>query len=255
MSDKPFYSDSGFWQGAAAFIAIVLSQCPPVRFWFKRAKLDVECFDSIVLDEEVGAPVAQWHLAITNKGGREVRIQKISLALTRDHDRIELFARGYYEKMSDQKPTLLTPFRLQPHEEWSHGVNFVWIAAREARQVFSASAKALKDNIAAKRAGLPKDHPNIAADAQVVQPLIGLFDANFFWRAGEYNAVLNIETDAPNADVKRSFRFTLFESDSEQLRAHRDQLPFGNGVYYRLPPVEPHFAQVHPVASDPATQD
>lgn len=254
MSDQHFYSDIRFWQFAVAFIALLLTQLPPVRLWFKCAKLDVECFDRIVLDEEVGSPYAQWHLSITNTGGREVRIQKITLAVARGQERRELVARGYFEKLSDQKPTLFTPFRLQPREEWGHGVNFVRIATREAKQTFSRAAKAMKDNILNKRGGLPKDHPDIEADPPLVQPLLTLFDADFFWMAGEYEVTLRIGTNVPRADLNRSFRFTLFESDSDQLRAHRDQFKFGNGVYYRLPPIEPHFAEVHPVMSDQANQ-
>ena len=254
MSDQHFYSDIRFWQFAVAFIALLLTQLPPVRLWLKRAKLDVECFDTMALDEEVGSPLAQWHLSVTNAGGREVRIQKIALTIARGQDHVELVARGYFEKMSDQKPTLLTPFRLQPREEWSHAVHFVRREPREARQAFSTASKAMKDNILAKRAGLPKDHPDVEADPAVVQPLLTLFDAKFFWAAGEYEAVLNITTNAHKADVRHAFRFTLFESDSDQLRAHRDQLKFGNGVHFRLPPVEPHFTPVHPVVPDPATQ-
>ncbi|CAN7578661.1 hypothetical protein [Paraburkholderia hospita] len=244
MSDHPFYSDSGFWQFVVAGIAVVLSQCPPVRFWFKRAKLDVECFDRIVLNEEVGLPNVQWHLAITNTGGREIRIQKITLTLVRGQERKELNARGYFEKLSDQQVTLLTPFRLKPGEEWGHAVNFIVIAPREARQAFSAAAKTIKDDITTKRAA---SNQLEEADPAFVQPLLALFDANFFWRTGEYEVTLNIETDTPKADLHRSFRFTLFESESEQLRSHRDELKFGNGVYFRSPPVDPHFADVHQV--------
>jgi hypothetical protein len=244
VSDHPLYSDSGFWQFLAAGLALVLSQCPPVRYWLKRAKLAVECYDRIALNEEIGAPLCTWHLAITNTGGREVRVQKISLTLARGQDRKELNVRGYFEKMTDQQATLLTPFRLKPSEEWSHAVNFILMATREARQTFSAAAKAIKDDIVAKRA---TSDQLVEADPTAVQPLLTLFDASFFWRAGEYEVTLNVETNTPKANLSRSFRFTLFESESDQLRAHRDELKFGNGVFFRSSPVDPHFADVHQV--------
>ncbi|MGF6410987.1 hypothetical protein [Paraburkholderia sp. MM5482-R1] len=247
MSDKPFYADMGFYQWVIALAALALSQLPPVRLWFKRARLAVECFDKIVLDEEVGLPNTQWHLSVTNTGGREVRIQKITLTVTRGQDRVEMTARGYFEKLSDPRATLLTPFRLKAGEEWSHGVTLSLTATREARQTYSAAAKALKDDITAKRATLQTNHPDVEADQRVVQPLFALFDASFFWRAGEYEITLRIATNTPTADIARTFRFTLFESESDQLRAHREQLKFGNGVYFRMPPVDAHYAEVHPI--------
>lgn len=246
MSNSSFYSDSGFWQFAVAGVALVLSQCPPVRFWLKRPKLDVECFDRIVLNEEVGLPNVQWHLSVTNVGGREVRVQKITLTLARGRDNVELNARGYFEKISDQQATLFTPFRLKPGEEWSHAATFMSMASREARQTYSRAVKDIKEDINAKRAKFVSNHEVAEAEAELVQPLLALFDASFFWRAGEYEVTLKIETNTPKANLSRSFRFTLFESESEQLKAHRDQLKFGNGVYFRSPPVDPHFADVHP---------
>jgi len=142
---------------------------------------------------------------------------------------------------------LFTPFRLKPKEEWSHNVSFFKFAPREDRQAFSALAKGLKDNITTKRATLPEKSPDVEGDPGVVQPILGMFDANFFWRAGEYQIELHVETDSAKANTKRFFRFTLFESDSDQLKAHRDQLKFGNGVYFRLPPVEPTFVELHQI--------
>lgn len=223
----------------------MLSQCPPLRVWFKRAKLQVECFDRIVLNEEVGLPHVQWHVGITNMGGREVRIQKISLTLVRGDERRELNARGYFEKLSDQQATLLTHVRMRPGEEWGHVVNFNVIATRESRRAFSAVAKPIKDDITKKRASSDQ---MAEADPALVEAVVKLFDANFFWRAGEYEVALKIETDTPKANLTRSFRFTLFESESDQLRAHREELKFGNGVYFRLSPVDPYFADVSPVA-------
>jgi hypothetical protein len=254
MSDHHFYTDSGFWQGVGgvgqwivAGIALILSQCPPVRLWFKHPKLDVECFDRIALDEEMGLPNAQWHLSITNTGGREVRVKKVGLVFSRDGDRREMDARGYFENPSDTQANLLVPFRLKPRDAWTHNVTFVKFAAREARQQFREHANALKNDILAKRAVLPKDHPWVEAEPELVQPLLATFNNNFFWGAGEYQLELRVETDSPKADMQRTFRFTLFESDSDQLRAHGEQLKFGNGVYYRLTPVEPHFADIQRV--------
>ncbi|KKJ02884.1 hypothetical protein WJ59_17600 [Burkholderia gladioli] len=254
MPDKPIYADPNFWQGAAAIAALVLSQLPPIKLWFKRAKLDVECFDRMALKHDVGAAGAELHLTLTNTGGTDVRIKKISLSFTRGTERRELDARGYYEKSTDKQATLFTPTTLKPKESWSYNVNFFKFATREARQEYSTHGHALRADIVRKVAERNANRQQrgngelVEADPALVTPLLTLFDAQFFWRTGEYLIELVIETDKPYANTSRKFRCTLFEGDSERLRAHRDHLKYGNGVFYQDYPVEPYLAEIQPVA-------
>ncbi|AXF04778.1 hypothetical protein [Paraburkholderia hospita] len=254
MPDKPIYADPNFWQGAAAIAALVLSQLPPIKLWFKRAKLDVECFDRMALKHDVGAAAAELHLTLTNTGGADVRIKKISLNFTRGTERRELDARGYYEKSTDKQATLFTPVTLKPKESWGYNVNFFKFATREVRQEYSTHAHALRMDVVrkvAERNANQQQRPNgelVEADPALVAPLLALFDAQFFWRTGEYQIELVIETDKPYANTSRKFRCTLFEGDSERLRVHRDHLKYGNGVFYHEYPVEPYIAEIQPVA-------
>ncbi|MDO3562713.1 hypothetical protein [Ralstonia pseudosolanacearum] len=240
MGAGPNYADSGWWQGLVALLALALSQLPPVRLWFKRPKLDLVAFEKIVLTEDVGLPGVQLHINITNSGGREVRINKIALLLKRQDDPTrELIGRGYFEKASDPQAVLLTPFQLKPKEEWGHVVNFFNYRTREDQKAYAAAVSDLKRNIINKRANLPKDHPDVEADADIVLRLQQMFDASFYWRSGEYSVELLVETDAAKANVKNTYRITLFESDSEALYSHRNELKTGHGVMVRGPQVEP----------------
>lgn len=232
----PFYEDWGFWQGAVAFGALVLTQCPPIKQWFKRPRLEVEVFDKIWVNEELGRPMIQIHLIITNAGNREIRINKLKITLKRDNEIREIFGKGYYENISDQQAVLLVPFRLAPKEEWRHGVNFLNNFSREEAKRNANWGKAMRDDIRSKHERLPENHPLIEADEAIVLPIANAFDSNFFWQPGEYEVALDIETNLPEADAKKTYRFTLFESESEDLKRHRDQLKFGNGVYYSQPP-------------------
>ncbi|WP_127837685.1 hypothetical protein [Burkholderia gladioli] len=253
MSDQPFYTDIRYWQWATAAAALALSQLPPVKLWFRRAKLDVECFDRIVLKHDVGAPGSELHLTLTNTGGADVRIKRVTLTFIRGAERRELDARGFYEKAADKQATLFTPFTLKPKESWGHNVNFFKFTDREVRQQYSTHANALRINVqrkaAEQRANARNvvDQPLAEADPGLVEPLLTLFDAQFFWRTGEYQIELLIETDRPSANASRKFRCTLFEADSERLRVHRDHLKYGNGIYWWGFPVEPYIAEIQPM--------
>jgi len=253
MPDKPIYTDPNFWQGAAAVLALVLSQLPPIKLWFRRAKLDVECFDRVALKHDVGAAGAELHLTLTNTGGADVRIKKVTLTFTRGTERRDLDARGFFENSTDKQATLFTPFTLKPKESWGHNVNFFRFAEREVRQQYSTHANALRLDVQRKAAEQKANNPNAAnpplaeADPGLVEPLLALFDAQFFWRTGEYQIELVIETDTPSADATRKFRCTLFEGDSERLRVYRDHLKYGNGIYWWAFPVEPFIAEIQPV--------
>ncbi|MEN8511302.1 hypothetical protein [Burkholderia sp. RS02] len=241
----PFYSDVRFWQFLIAAVALTLSQLPPVRLWFKRARLSVDVFDRAALDEELGLPHAQIHITISNSGGREIKINKITATITRGNESRVLIARGYFEKFSDQRPTLLTPFRVKPGQEWGHNVNFPLPVAWNDRNQVSAMSKALRDNIKAKRTALGEPKEDVPADQNLVDPLAHRFDTHFFWKAGEYTVNLKIETEDGRADVNSVYRFIIFESESDLLRSHKDQIKFGNGVHYRLPPIEPLIIELH----------
>lgn len=253
MSDQPFYTDVRVWQWAVAALALLLSQLPPVKLWFRRAKLDVECFDRMALKHDVGAAGAELHLTLTNTGGADVRIKKVSLKFTRGTETRELDARGFFEKSADKQATLFTPFTLKPKESWGHNVNFFRFAEREVRQQYSTHANALRMNVQRKAAEQEANaqgranRPLAEADPELVEPLLAMFDAQFFWRTGEYQIELVIETNKPSASTSRKFRCTLFEAESERLRVHRDHLKYGNGVYWYAYPVEPYIAELQPV--------
>ena len=57
------------------------------------------------------------------------------------------------------------------------------------------------------------------------------FDAREFWAPGEYTARLMATCKPARASVVRNFRFTLFESDVQDLRERTGRYRYGFGVY------------------------
>jgi hypothetical protein len=75
----PFYLNWTFWAVIISFIALVLSQLPPLHIFLKKAKLDFELFSSVCLTHKVGNPNLESHIIINNVGGRNVRVKGIKI--------------------------------------------------------------------------------------------------------------------------------------------------------------------------------
>lgn len=247
MADKSFYADSGFWQFVVAFAALILSQLPPFTSWFRRASLRIEPFDRMALDEEIGLPVSQLHLTISNIGGRAARINRLEMVVTRDDDKRALKSRGYFEKTTDTQATLFIPFNLAPGEEWGYNVVFASPrTSREDRQRVAALTSALQADLDAKvaqRQNQQQTEP-VELDERVVAELRVVFDRNFFWRAGEYTVDVAVGTEGNKADATMQLKFTLFESESASLHKHQEQYKYGNGLLFRGRPVQAQFVDL-----------
>ncbi|HEY3399631.1 MAG TPA: hypothetical protein VGK03_03280 [Geothrix sp.] len=236
MMDTPFYLDWRFWSVIASFSAIILSQLSPIRTWFRRAKLEIEVYSRVMVNHKVGYPNVQLHLILTNTGGKLLKIKSISLMLKRgDEDTFSLPAQNFFHLPTDKESRLLTPFKLKSGEDWGHIVTFFnhfsRIEDKEYRQIESN----LRADINDKRAFLTNKEIDVAADQGNVDPIIALFEKKFRWQPGEYELELQIEAEPSPSVPSSKFRFTLFESDSQELRDIQKGYRFGAGVYYEPP--------------------
>ncbi len=114
----PLYLDWGFWAAAAAFLAIVLSQIPPIHVLLKKARIDIELYSKISLSHKVGNPNIQIHIIINNIGGRRVRIRGVQAVIKRDGNEVAVLpAQNFLQDPTDQNSVLFTSFSLSPGEE------------------------------------------------------------------------------------------------------------------------------------------
>lgn len=229
----PFYLDWKFWAVVVSFIALVLSQLPPLHVILRRAKLEVEAHSLMYLTHKVGNPTAQLHLIISNPGGRELKIREISLHFKLSaEDAFVLPAQGYLQNPTDKDAVLLTPFKLKPKEEWAHIANFFNRLPRQDEKVYRQLESNLRQDIQAKLAVKPADQKApVAANPENVQPLLKFFEARFRWLPGEYELTLQLQTEPKRASISKRFRFTLFESDAKELTDYREDYKYGFGVY------------------------
>jgi hypothetical protein len=142
---------------------------------------------------------------------------------------------SYYETMASKETTLFVAFTLKPGETWGHTINFLRIFDRTTEKWYRQSESKLRENIQKKielrDALLEKNERKnlIEADPEFMQPFLTFFDKNFAWLPGEYLVNLAIGTEDSTV-VKKTFRFTLFESDSNDQRAAADDFKYGAGI-------------------------
>lgn len=232
----PLYLDWQFWAAVVAGLALVLSQLPPVVLWFRPRRLEVEVHSRIQITHKVGNPNVGMFVSVRNTGGRELRIRSLRIVLARDNSQLaNLPAQNYFESPSSQSSVLFVPFTLKPGDTWAHGTNFLSFFDRAREKLYRESESKLGSDIRRKLDARDEYDKNaVVAEPALVAPFMKLFDQLFIWQPGEYVAELIVEAEPGSASFSRKYRFTLYESDSAELRAHVEDYKFGGGVSYHV---------------------
>jgi len=229
----PFYLNWTFWAVVIAGIAVILSQLPPLYDLLKRSKLNLGLYSRILITHKVGNPNVLFHVIISNVGGKVVRIKGAKIILKHDGNIVAtLPAQNYFKEPNDTTSVLFTPFRLKPREDWTHGVNFLKYFSREDEKKYRSAELKLKANIFSKRPFPEYKDRLVEADPEYVQPFIEMHKALFKWQPGEYELHVSIEAVPERAGIQKKYRFTLFESDSDELAKSLDEYKFGDGIYW-----------------------
>lgn len=230
----PLFFDWQFWAAVVAALALVLSQLPPVHLWFRPRRLEVEVHSRIQVTHKVGNPNVGMFVSVRNTGGRELRIRSLRMVLTRDNIPLVILpAQNYFESPSSQSSVLFVPFSLKPGETWAYGTNFLNFFDRATEKLYREAESTLGADIRRKiQARAEDDRQPVVAEPELVAPFMKLFDQLFIWQPGEYVAELIVDAEPGSASFSRKYRFTLYESDSAELRTHTDDYKFGGGVSY-----------------------
>lgn len=231
----PFYLDWNFWTATAAFLAIVLSQIPPIHLLLRPRRLEVEVHSRIFVTHHVGNPNMALVLSIRNTGGRELRVGSLSIELSRDGERLGDFpAQNFFESSSSQTPVLFMPFFIKPGGYWAHQVNFLNLFDRGTEKIYRESQSALSADIQSKIATRPKDNDSqpVVAEEHLVAPFLRIFDSRFIWRPGEYILSLAVLAEPGSASYNKRYRFILYESDTAELEKYTNDYKYGDGVSY-----------------------
>lgn len=240
MPSAPFYKDWQFWSAVVAAVALALSQLPPIHILLRRARLRCEAFSMMHITHKVGNPNAQWHLILENTGGRSIRIKEISLSFSKDGGQsFKLPIQNYLRTPDANQNVMFTPFRLAPGEEWAHVINFFALFSRQEDKEYRVLESKIRSEILAQKEDYAKKDVLCEASSIAVQNLMGFFDKHFKWDPGEYEIELGVITDHPKANLCKKYRFSLFESESNELRGYTEGYRYGAGVYWVSPAQQP----------------
>jgi hypothetical protein len=233
-SATPFYFDWQFWAAVVAMLALVLSQLPPVFLWFRPKKIDVEVNSRIQVTHKVGNPNIGMYVSLNNTGGRVLKIRSSQVQIWRDGNILcSLPAQNYFETPSATAPVLFVPFILRPGESWGRVINFLNFFDRSTERFYRESEALLLSDIRKKIEAKSKDDVSLAvAEPDLVVPFETLFEKLFIWTPGEYAIELVVDADPGSASFSSKYRFTLFESDSAELRSYAEDYKSGGGISY-----------------------
>lgn len=231
-----FYLDWTFWTAVVAVLALILSQLPPVRVLCRRTALSLRPYDRLNVTHWLGNPNVNMHVQTTNTGGRTIKVSALSLALTRDDDgaTVVLPAQTFSRADGTAGTFLFTPLSLEPDKEWANFVAFFSPFTVTDERLSKRLTRDLRLDIDAKlqaqtQVGGPKQL--VEAATGQVDPLVAFFQSHNFWRPGEYTAKLTATCEPSRASVAKAFRFTLFESDVQELEERTKRYKHGFGVY------------------------
>lgn len=238
---QPIYLDWQFWSALVALAALVLSQLPPIIPRLFSGKLEVQVYGRLVLDHFLGNPTAQLLIAVENVGGRRIKVRGISLKLRRGNETFALQGQNYLETEASTTTVLLAPFKLLTKQEWKHIVNFNADLAMAEDKATKALISTVKSDLRQRRdSRTPAElESNALVDAApaLTAEAMATFGRRFKWEPGEYELDLVIDAEPFASSYSGPFRFTLWESDSSDLKAQTRNYSKGFGVCL---PIEEH---------------
>jgi len=233
MENTSIFTNWTFWAVVISSIALILSQLPPVLFWFKRERIKLETYSRIYIDHKIGNPSIQMYLDIINVGGRLARIDKIVIDISRDSVRVKrLLAQTYLQNQSDKDAVLFNGINLRINEQWSHIINFSDFITRDNEKKLRLAIAEIREEINKKLAIPDNKGKVVEAEKNFVAPFIDIHNETFIWKPGDYRIDIIIETRNRKANLEESFRFTLFESDSKELENLKEKYKTGDGVFW-----------------------
>jgi hypothetical protein len=228
----PFYLDWGFWQGVAAFSALVISIAPSVMRRIKGSKLEVEAQDIITLTHTIGNPNVYLLLILRNTGGEPIRVKAIHLDFkSKDDPEFRVSARSYFP-LSENKPAIFAPFKILPGNDWTHPVYFYKVFSRNEDQKYRLMMSNLRTDLNNKRELNHSPHAQVIGDPVNVEPFIKFFESKFKWNTGEYDVNVVVELSDKLKTITKSFHMTVYESDTAELISYTNDYKTGLGATY-----------------------
>lgn len=233
MLDQSVFLNLNFWSLIIAFFALLVSLFPHIKHLLKGKNIDLDIHRKIMVYHWVGFPCLNIHLGLFNKGGTKVNIRSINLKITKDGNLVKsLKCQGFFETSVSQTVNTFFPFDLPVDDSWTHLCWFAMDIDRNREQKAKNAILAVDMNITEKiRANVVNNQP-IEADKELVDNLVSLHNQNFIWETGEYFVEIQVDTN-PHVHISKIFRFTLYETDVNELNNYALDYKYGFSYHYQ----------------------
>ncbi|MBV8124779.1 MAG: hypothetical protein JO370_11965, partial [Paucibacter sp.] len=192
-----FYADWTFWSFVAAATAILLSQLPPARQWFKSAKLVVEVYGKVGVTHMLGYPGICILVGLRNVGGKSIRVRAAKVRVTRDGNAVGVLEGShYFPTLQAPSSIVFTPFFLPAGGEWIHTFQFVaqlsQIEDRALGQLRADVRLDINNGIREARNANPQHNALVHASPELVRRMEDVIAAKFVWTPGEYEMLVTV---------------------------------------------------------------
>lgn len=234
VQEISFYSDPKVWSAAIAFLAMVLSQLPPIHKLLRRGKLELDVYEKVGVTHMLGNPNLQLHIILNNTGGKPVTITGLDVFLKQGSKAIgSISGKNYIKTPEKSGQVLLTKFKLKSGDEWAHLTNFYNDFSQRDEKECKSLTKRIRDDISDKLEKRPKETTGLVEISDSLLTEVRSFsNSHNVWETGEYRLELNVICSDSKYNISKSFRFTLYESDSDELKEQIDSYKYGEGIVY-----------------------
>ncbi|KQN56366.1 hypothetical protein ASE99_10130 [Serratia sp. Leaf51] len=225
-----------FWVAAsaiAAFLAIFLSQIPPVRTFIGRKKPNITTSRILSISHLLGVPSAQLYINLENVSPKPLRIRNISLKIKKlGSSEIELPAFGFFDRPELAYQTAFAPLTIKPNAEWAKNINFFVPLQGDAEQKYKEISYGIRNNLNMKRGAIDSSLPvpleSLIVDDELINTADLLYKTNRYWVTGDYEVTLIITTDSSKTFVEKKFTFLLNSIEIQELDAVAERYKYGN---------------------------
>ncbi|WP_141699061.1 hypothetical protein [Candidatus Thiosymbion oneisti] len=230
-----FIRSSGFWTSVIAFIALVLSQFPPVTKLFPSWGAEIEIAARMALDNKFGIVSYSVYFNIKNVGNRPIKVEEVVLSVKRpDGSRKEYEAKDYRERESSSVIYPIVSLNIEEGDQWSENVLFGPDTPPDTQEKFNDLRMKIGLDILEERqrnSDMACQKRWYEAKEENVDKAVEFFKENFDLPKGEYIASFKVYGRDNALIAEKSYRFTIYDYHIKMFKSQVDDYKYGIGVH------------------------
>lgn len=236
--------DDSLWTAISsivAIIALILSQIPPIKTWFKIKKPLITTSPSLSISHYFGSPDIILYISLENESSQPIKIKKMELSIKKlRYEVITIDAFTVFEKLDSPIQKAFSPFTIKSESEWSHNVKFFSPFKNSDEKEYKRLFYDTRDHFNKKQklaqnekteSIINQTQPTEIPD-NLSRELDEFYKSNIFWEEGDYEITLNIITGDNSTSSSTNFSILLLERDIIELNDVFSRYKYGNTIIY-----------------------